>query len=1159
MTTQWRQLDNDGQDWLVNKWCCNIPLEIKDVKIPLGFTLRIDEALRPGATCFSDFDSRHISALWEIIFQQFLFLGEVICRRVESTLKKIGRSRDDILEVYIEPVLDNKKYFQDMTTNYCKTAATAYTVWIFIKDLNIGSAYESFFDVDAMYDEIVSKAIQFTRQVSGDNSKISKALEKLLDEEDEDENEAEEESAKKKKQQDRDRKILLKDLSKHERWKLLSNREMLGHIFDMMMHHEEWQTKNINEITFNRLNMLKNPTSANTLFNPFVAFYARDPECVATQTVFNMHKVFERDPVKNTYTVRFPLPTWTIRIPIAALTVKNFIGKRLPLYMLNSTFSITKVLPILIAEIEQKVEESEKVQTITSKKIVSKNRSTWDSQYKRYVNTVKYVVQGINEIETRNMPVPDLTSDEESNEEDFRVQAVQMSLQGRLQTSNHIEAIIDDVMRERQQQNAEEQRQKHTEVTSALQVLRERASAFGIGSLIDRVIKEQNGKIHKLIESQIVGCTNIWPEGTAAKDSTDDSYRFISAYDMLSVEYACGITAIRQISKRIAAESMSCGSSIKNPIECQRKLLIILKKHMLNEYATKCMSLDAYGISPYQKAVLRWMFEKKPFEKKIVHTKFDKSLSLFSSQECRKYQQINNILQMAGLHAVFSAALKISADCFKADREMCLGMIVFSKKGGTGKSNIADEVKFASIPGTARYEAYRTDKADASSVGNMDGCKTIWPELQQSVINDNDPKNQGASLLKEKITSGGLTSGTRLKPDGKGGFEQEFISSYNRCSIVANTNMNAFKLSNAVKSRFYIVPIDGMSNYRSIIEAKAAEYLSPDQDDKKREFREENMFMDFMIFHIEQLIKVGVLEKPTIDIGWIFMIVLTRILKSKGFPIDNVRPIQFIVSLARQNTIRNAIEKLWLQRKAKFNGKDITMEQFLYLDRKLFMSVEDIITAIGEVPDRLVNHRTDIVRKCVHHMFMEVPQGHKFKRIRETKRVPNGSEIIEEFTDVCDYNWIRFPLYSGPKDFYKKIADLSKSLGEEVSPESVEDVIVSWADCKIDAPNYSWKGDPKGTQKIRVVTKEVEEAMLNEVLPITGQKKQRSLVDKSGKSIFFLYHHFKDHTFKSSFEELKSSITEILSCAHQHDVKVAFNNNKDFPFVREILGGEEQL
>lgn len=1175
---------HEGQDWLLNRQNNILEDEIRDIKEIYGFTIRLPESLLPNATSFRDFDNTMVASLWQMAFQLFLFLGETVSKRLNKIVESMrGDMRNDnTVQFYIEAVLDKDKYYDDKVSTHSKTSASAYTFWMFIKSLDRDDLY---FDIPKLWNGIVQQAISFTEKAQGENGKIAVALNNAIDEEmqeeDADPMEAEEEGNKKNKKRDKTKnKVNIKDLGKHEMWKLIQNREQFAYIFDMLTHSEELQTLRLDELTHRPAAAVNNPSHPATLFNPAIAFYARPPTCIPNQSFFHIDQVFQKVSHRNgrvTYNVRFPMKKYTYKIPISMFTVKSIIERKIPLYQFNSKYSFSKMQPVTLDRLDSIVNDTYYVKTLREKGQVSnKGKSTWESQHEKY----KKAIARIKRLDAPSLPLdlpPALVNsdgEESSDESDsgdmvtelFKNNLMRMVLDNQLTQSDKAEEIIEQVLKRNEEVIKEREKYRNANATAALNDIMKKAEMYGVGDVFAKALKARGGKINKLMNSQLVNCTTLWAEGTNTNDATKeyDYYKYISIYAMLAHENETGRKAIASIEQRIK-QGGAFGPKISNPTQVGRKLLILLKKHMMKEFMTKCMSTDAYGISPYEKAVLSWIKSENLFETiipKMVHTKFDRSLGIFSNLQCRLAMKLQTVLNIADLLREAMLVLTYKDDSTRLEHNLHMHVVLFSTEGGNGKSHITELPLLFSIEGTAKSEGFKSTKSDVTDQ-NLNGAIIVLPEIQQSLLMDGDPKNEQARMFKDSLTSS-ITTGTRLERMTNGSYKPVSMRSENIRTLIGSTNVNMYALTGAVKSRIHCIYVEKTSNsLRGILEAKGAEKMSSQKLILERaDFKQERCVRQALLTITERMIYTGILDPVTTGIGWIFMMVLKRYLMCRGINIDNVRKTEHFVSLARQNCIVEAFEKVWFHRGAIYNGKRLKFEeQFLEFDNKLFLTTEQIVAAIGLSYDQLINPSADIVRICIRELFKESEGEIRFKSTPSMEKVYSGKHLIELKINVPDYNFMRFHLLvGGAKALYKKISDISNRLsGKSVSVETVEDVFHKWIGCRIDSPHYAYKGNFKFKGRRDENDEYIEERDLSEIKPIPNEAlwKKRPIIDVSPRNIYLCYHYFMSEDIKPQLTELKEAVLTILQSAHQLDGKYVFNNNMEFPFVMDILEARE--
>lgn len=1169
---------HEGQDWLLNRQNNILEDEIKDIKEIYGFTIRLNDALLPNATSFRDFNNSMDASLWQTVFQLFLFLGETVSKQLNKIVESMrgDMMNDNTVQFYIEAVLDSDKYYEDKMSTHSKTSAVAYTFWMFIKNLDRNDLY---FDIPKLWNGIVQQAISFSEKAQGENGKIAVSITNALDEEMEEEDpmEAEEEGAKKKKKKERMKnKVSVKDLGKHEMWKIIQNREQFAYFFDLLAHHEELQTLRLDELTHRPAAAKNNPAHPSTLFNPAIALYARPRNCVPNQGFFHIDKIFQKVVHRSgrvTYNVRFPMKKYTYKIPISTFSVKSIIERKVPLYQFNSKYSFSKMQPITLDRLDSVVNDSYYVKALKEKGHVSnKGKSTWEDQYEKYKRAVDRV-KGT-EPTTPDLPPPLVNSDGEESENDdmitevFRNKLMKMALTGQLGTTSGetTEDIVNEVLRRNEESIKERERYRCANATAALNDIMKKAEMYGVGDVFTKALKARGGKINKLMTSQLVNCTTLWADGTNTSDPKEnDYYKYISVYAMLAHENEMGRKAIANIERRIK-KGDSCAAEISNPTEVSRKLLRLLKKHMLKEFVTKCMSTDAYGISPHEKAIIAWMKQENLLEKvipRVVHTKFDRSLGLVSNWLCRLAMKLQTTLNIADqLIREAMLVLIYKGDSTRLEHALHTHLVLFSTAGGNGKSHVTELALEYSIPGTAKSEGFKSTKSDVTDQ-NLNGAIVVLPEIQQTLLSDNDPKNEQARMFKDSLTSS-VSSGTRLQKMPDGTYKPITVRGENIRTLIGSTNVNMYKLSGAMKSRIHSINVEQVSNpLRGILEAKSAEKMSSQRLIlEKSDLKTEICGSEALLSTIERISHTGGLDGFTVDVAWIFVLVLKRLLLTRGINMDNPRKAERIVIISRQFCARDGFEKVWFHRGAIYNGKPVNFEeQSEELDRKLFVTTEHVVASIGFVYDTIIDPNIDIVRRCIRELFKESEGEPRFKSVPTMCQVYSGRQSIDVKLNVPDYNWMRFNTFiGGMKAFYKKISDMSKRLdGKAVSVESVENVMDNWIGCRVECPFYAYRGQTKVKGRRDENDEYIEERNLSEIKVVNDDKlhKRKPIIDFCQKNVYFNYHYFMSDTIKDQITELKESVLTILCGVHQLEGKFVFNNNMEFPFVMDIIEAKE--
>jgi hypothetical protein len=256
--------------------------------------------------------------------------------------------------------------------------------------------------------------------------------------------------------------------------------------------------------------------------------------------------------------------------------------------------------------------------------------------------------------------------------------------------------------------------------------------------------------------------------------------------------------------------------------------------------------------------------------------------------------------------------------------------------------------------------------------------------------------------------------------------------------------------------------------------------------------------------------------------------------------------IDRIVVTARINCILDAINDTFFKLGAKYSGKPIQVDYFKDLDRKLFITPQHIVSAIGELDELLVSMTEAITRRVLRQM---IDSQHGSKKRWKSYPNPEWSKIAddEQKASVQQYlpdpTWARIPWNKGLKQFARECCERVTTLDPlpNMNPSTgvFFDELNFLRNRSMESPRY--EADP------------INDA--NDPIKIEGETEKGPILKVTKNEILVRWHYLanKAQNDEAPHKFLERIICDIFTKKHQFPEHFVWVVKESAPHVREVL------
>jgi len=355
-------------------------------------------------------------------------------------------------------------------------------------------------------------------------------------------------------------------------------------------------------------------------------------------------------------------------------------------------------------------------------------------------------------------------------------------------------------------------------------------------------------------------------------------------------------------------------------------------------------------------------------------------LSFYGSFTRKNYTMLEQVFHINYLHRQIMTALACSLDPYRYIRSIHLHVCVFSEKGGVGKSTIWHIIQLCRAEGTVSVFTYQSAAAATGGVGdnvNMSDFLEILDELSHDLISGDKMPSEAHARLKMKLSEG-FTSveWIHFNDEGRRVRVQGYVE--NVGCMFCSTNIT--RIPHALRRRFLTLQVsENPSVTRHLSDTMNQEALDCSKmGDLKMRFRVLQWQQQAMYAHVEKLIHSGALPDVSKHVCGILNLSLMQKLRQNGhLECDpNVSEFSRINILARNLCIGRCLVEAFLTpnegplgRRALPRPDKLTPRDFRQLERRLFVTVEDYVGAIGLMVDQLIDPFEHAVRAALRRLY----------------------------------------------------------------------------------------------------------------------------------------------------------------------------------------------
>ncbi len=593
-------------------------------------------------------------------------------------------------------------------------------------------------------------------------------------------------------------------------------------------------------------------------------------------------------------------------------------------------------------------------------------------------------------------------------------------------------------------------------------------------------------------------------------------------------------------------------SGLDHPDIVARKLYLLNQMAVIKEYKQRCRNPHTGGgLSPSGSKIIEYVETEKLYERPDVRRrKTDPSLSCFANEECRRYDLLEHVYFVNNAHRMASLVEKNSLDAYcVAFQRIHQNTILHSDKGCLSKSFIWQLLmRHWRMPNTTECITYETAKSKATDEVNMNDSITIYDEIEQALLDKNGTSDSDKErtlkqlLCMNKIIVRTLVMGEDGKRTTKLTYA-EWISVF-----FGSTNMDIACVSEAMARRWHFINMDETPGiYRAIVEMDLISQIMSDSEKiYRKKIDREFHLMQALVFELEKLISMKALADVTMHVAVVILLYISNELMFEGYPEPNASTFERIRVLARMNTIYDAINMTFFSEGARYRDAPILIDHFQALDRKLYCTVQHVVSALGELLDLLIDPTEIVIRKALKIIFerRELSGTNPYQSKMVVTENPDGS-----FTK----NWIPVPTYArlalqcGGRSLRPLAAKIYSTIqtmdrtdgGNQPSRTVIVKTLKSWMQRQFNAHEY---------------TRAVDSEMGEKLTPKPGEKHMMEIASKNDKA-FFVHIAFihPEHALCSPAETIEKILQKMLSSKYQMEQRLVFTPNRTVHHVRDII------
>lgn len=472
------------------------------------------------------------------------------------------------------------------------------------------------------------------------------------------------------------------------------------------------------------------------------------------------------------------------------------------------------------------------------------------------------------------------------------------------------------------------------------------------------------------------------------------SGKTLSSYLSEWFDYICVYSGMIQFGQRIKKALDSLQQSMndashpmhkryRNPTVILYKMRKLAQMYLFKEFCEKARS-ETSDISPTGRAIYQFIKSSNIYGKapQVKYAPIDRSLSCFANYDIKHYAYLEVLCFVAGTHRFHRLAAKYRLDAYRGDMGLHLCLITYEKSGGTGKSWMWDRVIQTSIPGTVKVESHRSTQAELVDSRYESDEIVIFHEIDKSLVDERFSHNPDrARLFKERLERQETTA-RRNEKDPLSGKRYTKESRTERISVFfgsSNEDLESILLP-AMRSRIHLVSFEDNIYFKNISALGVMESILSSSDRsvaKSLEF--ESMLIQALFFDIEKMILCRIIANPSCHVASVMLMLIREHLTHQGVNKAIARDIVRTQILSRLHCIMNAIVTTFFFPGGKHYQKKIEPIMFLDIEPMLYVTVQDVVRAVGEQIDLYVDETEANVLRIIRSFYFQHPDKIQYK------------------------------------------------------------------------------------------------------------------------------------------------------------------------------------
>jgi hypothetical protein len=624
---------------------------------------------------------------------------------------------------------------------------------------------------------------------------------------------------------------------------------------------------------------------------------------------------------------------------------------------------------------------------------------------------------------------------------------------------------------------------------------------------------------------------------------------YLSGYGMIRRDLTTKITTIRDKLKAIESKSTKDSVDIihDNRVVC-RSLVLKQKLKSLKNYEGSCTGSDAL-ISIRGKVINQWAKNSKILETTHTHEKVDTTLSCYSNVEIIHAESFEHVYNMGSMNSTLNLMRKSIYDAYDTERDRVhLHLVLYSKEGGLGKSHTQSIVmKEFMIPDSYELMSFESSKSNITDTIDNNDRVVIYDELGKDFFVGSKDDERHARLKQQM--SQNVQAANILEIDING----RRISKKYYCEMigvmVSNTNASLEDIESAMRRRIQLVSISKPigNQHGTILESILAAQWKTNFSGYKSMMRTKYQRMQYLTFHIYKLIYCGILDEIVLIEAVLIMLLLSRKLIEMRYsdPIPGV--FDKIIIHSKINCIQRVLEQSFFTKGSRYYGKPImTLDNLMCIDKLLYVTIEDVVRAVGESAEFIVDKYELIVRMTLRYMFENSQSSTRYEMTSFGTKDPNYASFECSEHDVSKFQRSSTQAPNRYTILAQRILNCIPNMKthfnittpiERPDLNIVKNIIHRWTNSQIVSKSYMFK---QNKMYGVIDPSSIEESVYIAKLSTSRIHIHYSLIEHANK-------HITPETI------VKEALIDILSRKNQLPIKVAFANDKRASHVIDML------